>query len=536
MRIKSVHLHNYKRFTDLRIVDIPESARLVVLIGPNGTGKSSVFDGFIVRSQQALGNYSLDGERASYYDKISDGIVASTNTHQVASKITIEPYGISESEVDWTRTICIRTAYRHQADFLVDAVNRVSPASEQSRFARIIDKDEAVADNYSRIIWKLLSEQFTDSYKKLVVEDYHRRLLQELQSSISSLFPSLALQDFGGPEQMGSFRFSKGTVQDFHYKNLSGGEKAAFDLLLDLYVKRDEYGAAVYCIDEPEAHVATAQHGQLLDAMLHLLPEGAQLWIATHSIGFVRRAYQLMQSQGSVAFLDFSERDFDQPVTMPPRIPDGSFWRQTYEVALADLADLIAPEHVVLCEGRRAGRDVGFDADCYTAIFSSTHAQTLFKGWGGAEEVRAGKGALDILTTMVVGVSVWRLIDRDEMAEEQRVKEVSAGVRVLRRREIENYLYDPDVIATFLAKHDRVELTDSLRSGLQEILGETSIELGDVKAHIRTMFELIRTETNLPNLGNTRKEFALHHLAPALRETPRIFNELREDVFPPEFA
>ena len=57
MRIKSVHLHDYKRFTDLRIVDIPESARLVVLIGPNGTGKSSVFDGFIVRSQQALGNY-----------------------------------------------------------------------------------------------------------------------------------------------------------------------------------------------------------------------------------------------------------------------------------------------------------------------------------------------------------------------------------------------------------------------------------------------------------------------------------------------
>ena len=200
--------------------------------------------------------------------------------------------------------------------------------------------------------------------------------------------------------------------------------------------------------------------------MLHLLPEGAQLWIATHSIGFVRRAYQLMQSQGSVAFLDFSERDFDQPVTMPPRIPDASFWHQTYEVALADLADLIAPEHVVLCEGRRAGRDVGFDADCYTAIFSSTHAQTLFKGWGGADEVRAGKGALDLLATMVGGVSVWRLIDRDEMPEEQRLKEVAAGVRVLRRREIENYLYDPDVIATFLAKHDRAALTDSLRSRL----------------------------------------------------------------------
>ena len=538
MRIKSVHLRDYKRFTDLRIADIPESARLIVLIGPNGTGKSSVFDGFIVKSQQKLGNYGLDGDRAGYYDKDADGVGTSASTHDVAKKISIEPYACAESEVDWARAICMRTAYRHQADFRVDAVNRVSPASERSRFARIIDKDEAVSDNYSRMLWKLLSEQFTPKYQRWMIDDYHRSLLQELQSSISSLFtdPSLELQDFGGPERMGSFRFAKGSMRDFHYKNLSGGEKAAFDLLLDLYVKRDEYGAAIYCIDEPEAHVATAQHGQLLDAMLGLLPEGAQLWIATHSIGFVRRAYQLMQSQRNVAFLDFSERDFDKAVTMYPRTPDASFWHRTYRVALADLADLIAPEHVVLCEGRRADEDVGFDADCYTAIFSSTHSQTMFKGWGGADEVRAGKGALELLATMVGGVTVWRLTDRDEMSEGERLSEIAAGVRVLRRREIENYLYDPKVIGTFLAKQDRAESTDKLLRGLREILGETSIEIGDVKTHTRKMFELIRQETGLPNLGNTRRAFAIHHLAPALRATPSVFNELREDVFPPEFS
>ena len=44
MRIKSVRLRNYKRFTDLTIAKIPPEARLVVLVGPNGTGKSSVFD------------------------------------------------------------------------------------------------------------------------------------------------------------------------------------------------------------------------------------------------------------------------------------------------------------------------------------------------------------------------------------------------------------------------------------------------------------------------------------------------------------
>ncbi len=46
MRVKRIHLENFKRFTDLTIEGIPETAKLVVLIGPNGCGKSSLFDSF----------------------------------------------------------------------------------------------------------------------------------------------------------------------------------------------------------------------------------------------------------------------------------------------------------------------------------------------------------------------------------------------------------------------------------------------------------------------------------------------------------
>ena len=46
MRIKKIRLKNYKRFTELTIADLPATARLVVLVGPNGTGKSSVLDSF----------------------------------------------------------------------------------------------------------------------------------------------------------------------------------------------------------------------------------------------------------------------------------------------------------------------------------------------------------------------------------------------------------------------------------------------------------------------------------------------------------
>ena len=46
MRIAELHAVNFKRFTDLTITDIPPEARVVVLVGLNGSGKSCVFDAF----------------------------------------------------------------------------------------------------------------------------------------------------------------------------------------------------------------------------------------------------------------------------------------------------------------------------------------------------------------------------------------------------------------------------------------------------------------------------------------------------------
>lgn len=46
MRIKSLRLKNFKRFPDLTLQNLPEYAKPVLLIGSNGSGKSSVFDGY----------------------------------------------------------------------------------------------------------------------------------------------------------------------------------------------------------------------------------------------------------------------------------------------------------------------------------------------------------------------------------------------------------------------------------------------------------------------------------------------------------
>ena len=533
MRIKSVHLSNYKRFTDLKISGIPESALLVVLIGPNGSGKSSLFDAFLMKSWGSLNNYLLSGNREfeGYYRKSSQPDRESTN--QLANSITIEFHSkgvLNGSQL--ATAFNVRSAYRNEADFRMETLHAVGPSHTARRFDRIIDTDQSVSDNYNRLAWKRQSDIDRDAPGRLTIDQYRKEFLSDLQRVMGSLFvdPTLTLQDFGGVQDAGAFRFSKGKSKDFHYKNLSGGEKAAFDLLLDIFVKRQEYRDAVYCIDETESHVSTSLHRPLLKAMLELVPRESQLWIATHSIGFVRQAHELMEKESSAVFLDFSGHDFDRPAEMSPRTPSRSFWQVTYKEALDDLSDLMAPENIVICEGDQAKADKGFDADCYNRLFSESHPETLFISYGGASEVAGSRNLMNVLGAVAKGSKVWRLIDRDDMTDDERDRQIKGGLRILERREIENYLYDPDVLRTLLMRNGKDSLTDNVLRKRRQLL-DCAARPEDVKSISRDLLKYISDVTRIPNLGNRREEFALQHLVPALLETPCVYQELSDAIF-----
>lgn len=394
--------------------------------------------------------------------------------------------------------------------------------------ARIIDLDQAVSDNYSRLAWKRIRDVDYDAPGAMTLDEYRAGALGELQDAMTVLFtdPPLQLESFGNIEDAGTFLFSKGQSQGFRYSNLSGGEKAAFDLLLDIFVKRNEFRDAIYCIDEPESHIATALQGPLLDALLALIPDESQLWIATHSVGFVRRAFDRMREDGDVAFLDFTGLDFDQRIELRPRVPDRAFWRRTYKIALDDLSELIAPDVVVFCEGSQTKADGGFDAQCYNRIFEDSHPDVLFISNGSSSEVEDSGSLTAVLNAVSRGTRVVRLIDRDEMGDATRDQKVQEGIRVLRRREIENYLYDPQVLMSFFREHDRVDagavVLNEFSSALQE---------DDIHPIVPDLFQAIRTHSGIRRIGRNYKEFAIDHLAPALAKTPSVRDELCEDIF-----
>ncbi len=529
MRIKSAHLRNYKRFTDLRVTNIPETARLVVMIGPNGSGKSSLFDAFLFKGQYdpSIRNIGMNPGNQEYYYKSAAEVAQRTDSHSLWNRIDIQFHTAEPAPGHWQTTFYIRSPYRNEPEFQVDSISEVGRASESPRFNRIIDSDQAVSDSYRRLAWKRLTDLDGAAPASTTFGDYRSSSILELQNAMAELFGSLSLQDFGGITGKGGFRFAKGTTSDFQYKNLSGGEKAAFDLLLDMFVKRDEYADAVYCIDEPEAHVAVAIQGKLLEALLALLPSRSQLWIATHSVGFVRAASQRMAAHGDVVFLDFSDHDFDTTVVLSPRPTSRSFWRSVYQVALDDLAALVAPSRLILCEGSRDKPSDGFDAKCYATLFEDSHGDTLFLSRGSASQVENSDDLAAVIKEVVDGAEILKLIDRDDMTDEGRADLLAkdSQLRILRRREVENYLYDSAVLQVFFATYGLAVLPNAIQTLLVDAT------TGDARHARQSILREARRLLQGVLLGRDSREFELSHLVPALKATESVYRELEEDIF-----
>ena len=106
------------------------------------------------------------------------------------------------------------------------------------------------------------------------------------------------------------------------------------------------------------------------------------------------------------------------------------FWTRHYDIALDDLAKLVAPDQVVLCEGASESGKDAFDAACYNKIFANDHPRTLFISVGSSADIETRIPALvQILEQIVCGTDVILLRDRDDMSsheiERKRVQKYS---------------------------------------------------------------------------------------------------------------
>lgn len=532
MKVKSIQLPpGFKRFTNLKIECIPETVQLVVLTGPNGSGKSSLFDAFH-RWGIDYTNFSFQSSDR-YYGKFSG---AESRHSQQSPPIEIHFHGEPNTQLDDNqrkKAVYVRTAYRNDPEFRMSRLQRRGSQLDEARFQRIIENDASVSLNYERLV----AQGVTDLYQggSTTFDQYVEDSIGSIRDSIQRIFPDLCLQGVGDPFQEGTFTFEKGDTPGFLYMNLSAGEKAAFDLILDLFVKSREYDNTVFCVDEPEAHMNTRLQGALLEELVGLLSKSSQLWIATHSIGMMRKARDMyVESPERVAFIDFHDRDFDKPQALTPIAPSRTLWTNVLDTALADLTSLVAPERVVVCEGSpkaTGGTNAEHDSRCYDRIFAHEIPDVKFLAGGNSKDVASDRLALvQAIEALVGGTEVIRLIDRDGQTEQDVLDSKAKGVRVLTRRNLESYLFDSEVLIKLCEQEGKPHKAKELLNEKSAIMTTVTPE-DDVKKAAGLIFNAAKKELEMTQPGADWRSFARDKLAPLLQPGMKAYEELKDDIF-----
>jgi len=523
MKIKSISLKNFKRFTHLEIQNIEEGVKIVLLTGSNGSGKSSLFDGFLSWEKQFA--YNQGADEVGYHRKTH----AIDYNHQ--NDTIIDLYNNTPVSKG---SIYLRTAYRNEADFNVRQIKAIPNYDQQQSITRVIDNDQTVGKNYQRLILQTMSALYDTGNDEKSVVNLRAELIGAIQTSLRLIFDDLELDNISDPMGTGTFTFTKGSTKGFLYKNLSGGEKSVFDLLLDLHLRVRTMPDGIYCFDEIEMHMHTSLQKKLLLEVVSIIPNSSQIWVSTHSLGVMRAAQELAASlPNSVCVLNFDDLDPDQHEILTPVSIEKTSLEKMMSIALDDLNEQIMPEHIVLCEGSATGKTrKNFDADIYNEIFNSKYSNTVFISAGNCDQVDHIGIILDeVLKQTFPKSTVHRLIDRDDLSAPQVEKKEADGITVLPKRNLESYLLDDELLSALAVASSHPDKVEQIiKAKNDELIASSSPPRNNPSDDLKSCAGKIYTESkiilNITQCGNNADAFMKDSLTPLFTENLGIYKEL----------
>lgn len=469
MRISKVEIKNFKRFDNLTIDLGKTPGRIIALVGPNGCGKSSVFDAFLTYNSQYIRNVGSSMGNIQDYKKDQGNPLTPGQNLKIFLESEVElgqsgEFNKRETTGLGNTVFSFRSPYRYSNNLLKTVLEQVPEIKENIDGAGFSNQlDDKITQNYSRlyIYYQNLLEK--EDLKASVAK---MKVIGELNKSIQECL-DIEITSIGNVmDGKGTLFFKKiNEPHIFDYNKLSTGEKECVDMLVDIFLRKEVYKETIYCIDEPELHLNTGIQRKLLKEIVEMIPSESQLWICTHSIGFLR-SLQLDYNQECQIF-DFGSGDyFNGSKIIEPIGKTRKNWSKIFETALEDLTGLIAPKKIIYCEGlSKPGsgmREKGFDAKIFNTIFETEFPETLFISSGGNTELEKNSAiALQVLNKAFIDVEIFILKDKDinssgeptTIEERHKFLKASANNRMLKRREIENYLFDKDLLDKYRQKN-----------------------------------------------------------------------------------
>jgi hypothetical protein len=260
------------------------------------------------------------------------------------------------------------------------------------------------------------------------------------------------------PNTPGRLIFRKGDSK-INYDLLSHGEKQVVILLLNFIVRKEYYNDAIIFIDEMDCHLNTALQATLLEEIVNnWIPDNAQLWTASHALGFIDYA---RQSKNAV-ILDFNLLNFDIPQVIKPQ-PKDSLEVLNIAIPKDILKGIFKGYRLVVVENKN---------DEYFTLALGEKGYLFLPANNNREVFLTVKGDKDKTG----------LRDRDYLKPEEvnEIKKKYPNLKILNYYAFENYIYHPDNI-------EEIELPDFSKAAyIAEITKEKSEKVFDIVGELGT--------------------------------------------------
>lgn len=436
MRIQKLQLQNFKRFTDLTIT-LDKPYKLVLLIGANGSGKSSVFDAF-----EAVSSYikDVDGYNSnkknyekSYYAKNinADFNIRIDDEKSEFASISGRGTRLFSAVNNLENIFYGRSSLRQVPKLERTSLGEISFdfAKDSDRPRQFIDRDERFDNDIEYITANILQTVFNSDSQ---TREIRNTFIEPINAAFERIFDSdeaisLRLKQFVPPlnGKVANITFQKGKSV-IHYNLLSAGEKEVFNILVNLLSRRDIFNDTVYFFDEIDLHLNTKLQFNLIKEITeHWMPKNCQFWTASHALGFIEYANQ----SADAAVIDLDELNFDIPQTL---VPTPKRTLDVYEVAVPKqlLATIFSDKQIIFCENQN---------DQYFNLLA-------LKG-----KIFVGVSNNNAVFARVKGeTNVFGLRDRDFLTskEIEQLEKHYPNYRILRFYNFENYMYHPDNLAS----------------------------------------------------------------------------------------
>jgi AAA15 family ATPase/GTPase len=452
MKITRLELKNFKRFDDLTIdmTALPEPAKLVLLIGTNGSGKSSVFDAFEVLNKISRGNVWSASEL--YYRK---NRAFTFEIDAMGDFIDQYKKPITHISTSHQNTHLRNTFYGRSSIKQVSKLTRTSFGKDSVSFEidsdrpdTFIDRDNRFENDIEKVTLLILADVFErDTTTEKIKESY----INPINRSFENVFGAdestgIRLLSFKPPSEgrTAEILFEKGNSQ-IPYDYLSSGEKEIFNILLNLLVRKEYFQDTVYFLDEIDLHLNTQLQKNLLKEITeNWIPDNCQLWTASHSLGFIEYANEASHA----AIIDFDNLNFDMPQVIMASLKNNF---DVFEIAVSKdfLSKVFEDKRIV------------FSENTDTPLYNNLNiTDTIFFN---------AQNKADVFHKAKNNPSYTGLIDRDYLTDEERedLLRIYKNLHILNYYSIENYLFHPDNLKEYYnginASFNREEYTQRIK-------------------------------------------------------------------------